>query len=266
MLKLKNKKISIHLLCAFLLINVYLFLMYTPILTSSNNYILYNQKKKLYSDGTTLFFLSSIQIQIFRQILESFILIFSKKDNRYIGLKKRLNYSVVLTRIFCFLVLSKKIYSVNIWNSIKLSNFLKNIQLMIGLEFGLYLLYLFEISFFLPIFNLVVTFVFFLYTISFVFKIQKLTYKIPILLLIPENCFNFKCKKFLKKFFFFNLTLKLIFFIFYFFKLTVVKLFNEKNKFIKKLIRKSGVSSLFFILGIIVILIKHLLICFILVV
>nr|UXY88273.1 hypothetical protein Cry52Nrm2_p082 [Cryptomonas curvata] len=266
MLNLKNKKISIHLQWAFLLINVYVFLMYTPILTYSNNYVLYNQKKKLYSDGTTLFCLSSIQIQIFRQFLESFILFFSKKGNRYLGFKKRLNYSVVLTRIFCFLVLSKKLYSVNIWNSMKLSNFLKNIQLMIGLEFGLYILYLFEISFILPVFKLLVTFVCFLYTISFVFKIQKLTYKIPILLLIPENCYDFKFKKFLKKFFFFNLTLKLIFFIFYFFKLTIVKLFHEKNKFIKNLIQKSGISNFFFTLGIIVVFLKHLSIGFILLV
>ena len=262
MIKIKNKKLFIHLPWAFLLINVYIFSMYTPILTSSKNYALYNNNK-LYSDGTTLFYLSSIQIQIFRQFLELTILFFSKKANGYLGFEKRVNYSIALTRIFCFLVLLKKIYSVNILNSIKLSNFLKNVQLMIGLEFGLYLLYLFEISFFLPIFKLLVAFIFFLYTISFVFKIQKLTYNIPILLLIPENCFNFKCKKFLKKFFFFNLTIQLTFFTFYFFILTIVKLFHKKNKPIKNFLQKSGIFNLFFLSRIIGIALKHILLFFI---
>ena len=258
MIKLKNKKISIHLPWAFLLVNVYLFSMYTPIITSSNNYV-------LYSDGTTLFYFSSIQIQIFRQFLGSFILFFSKKTNGYICFEKRLNYSLTFTRIFCFLVLLKKIYSFNICNSITLSNFFKNFQLMIGLEFSLYLLYLFEISFFLPIFKLFVSFICFLYTISFVFKIQKPTYKIPILLLIPENYINLKFKKFLKKKIFFNLTIKFTFFIFYFLKLTTVKIFHQKNKFIKKLLQKYGFFNLFFTLGMIAIVLKHLMICFILI-
>ncbi len=262
MTKLNKKKLSIHFWWWVLLINIYLFSMYTPIITYPNTFLLYNKKIKLYSDGTTLFYFCSIQIQIFRQFFELFILFCSKKTIKNIGYEKRLNYSLILTRIFCCLILIKKINSFNIWNSIKLSNFFKIFQLMIGLEFGLYLLYLFEISFFLSTFKLFFSFIFFLYTISFLFEIQKLTYRIPILLLIPENYFNLKCKKFLKKKIFFTLTIKFTFFIFYFFKLNIIKIIHEKNT-TTNLLQRYRISNILFTLGIIAILIKHFLIFYI---
>jgi hypothetical protein len=216
---------------AYFLIHIYLFAMYTPIITLKTNISFYIPKKYykvLLLDNT------SFQFELFKKLLMFNSITFFNKSTKSVEFKK-LKYILALTRIFCFISILTRIVFKKKEILFDLNNFFEMLQLMIGTEYGLYILYLFEYKSINIEFQNFVIFLRFIYFISFIFKIQKINYKIPILLLVPENYFNLNFKGTIKKKIFFNQIIIMYIIFFYFFWLFLIKIVYNNKNFIKNL-------------------------------
>ena len=227
---MSSNKIFVHLLCLYLLIHIYVFSMYTTIIILNTNFLKFNHKQKVYSNVVTLFYFSSMQVQIFKIYLMWAFLSISRNSNKQSQIEKKIKFISILTRFLCFFFISNKILFEKNQIRFNLLNYLTILQLIIGLEYSLYLLYLYQKIIFKCKILYFANLIRLLYKISFALNIQNFNYKIPILLLIPENYFNLKFKKIIKKKILFNETFLIYLLSFYFYWILLLK-FISKNKF-----------------------------------
>nr|UXY87769.1 hypothetical protein CcurKRNrm2_p078 [Cryptomonas curvata] len=257
MLNSKNcKKVLINFIWVYVLIHSYLFAMYTPIINLNNNIRLFTDERKFYHIITLLNY-TSFQIQILKKFLMCDILNFPEKSKKCNKFKKKFKYFLALNRIFCIGLVSIKVL---FFKRLILCYLIETLQLIIGIEFGLYLLsqlYLFENNTLKFEFYGFVEFLRFMYLLSFLFKIQKTNYKIPILLLIPENYLNLNFKKIIKKKFFFNQIFISYTLFIYFFWLFLIKIIYINNSHLKNIEKNIYLFKIRHFFGIVILLIKY---------